>query len=211
MKTLLMILGGQAVGKMTVGEEIEKRTNLKLFHNHMTVEIANHFYGFPIKDDLEKSMLQREYFRDLRDRMRHVIFDNVARSYLPGLIFTAAMYYDNEDVWKLMESYIETFKKAAHESNEEVKIYILELYCDLDERLKRNRSENRLMKKPSKHNIAWTENEILEQDATKRMIANEEDIKRFNVDEFIKINNTKIEASNVAIHIIDKLGLDKKM
>lgn len=207
MKTLLIIFGGQAVGKMTVGEEIEKRTNLKLFHNHMTVELANHFYGFPITDDEEKRNAQSILFRDLRDRIRHVVFDNVGKSYLPGLIFTGAMYYDNEHVFELMLSYIETFKKAASSINEEVKIYILELYCDLEERLKRNRSEHRLNKKPSKHNVEWSERAILEQEATKRIIANEDEIKRFNADEFIKINNTKISAENVAIHIIEKLGL----
>lgn len=209
MKTLLLILGGQAVGKMTVGEEIEKRTNLKLFHNHMTVELANHFYGFPITDDPEKARIQKQLFSDLRDRLRYVVFDNVGRSYLPGMIFTAAMYYDNEDVWKLMLSYIDTYKKAVHSTNEEVKVYILELYSDLDERLKRNITENRLNKKPSKHNFDWTEQAILEEEKNKRMVANEADILRYQVDDFIKINNTNISAENVAIHIIEKLKLNK--
>ncbi|WP_162163970.1 shikimate kinase [Acholeplasma hippikon] len=209
MKTLLVILGGQAVGKMTVGEEIEKRTNLKLFHNHMTVEIANHFYGFG--DDLseEAKVIQRTHFRDLRDRLRHVVFDNVGRSYLPGMIFTGAMYYDNEEVWNLFLSYVETYKNAAKSIGEDVKVYILELYCDLEERLKRNRSENRMAKKPSKKNVLWSEEQILIQERTKRIIANEDDIKQFNVDEFIKINNTKISAENVAIHVVEKLGLGK--
>lgn len=30
-----MIIGPQAVGKMTVGQQIEKMTGAKLFHNHM--------------------------------------------------------------------------------------------------------------------------------------------------------------------------------
>lgn len=30
----ILITGPQAVGKMTVGQELEKITNLKLFHNH---------------------------------------------------------------------------------------------------------------------------------------------------------------------------------
>lgn len=41
-----MILGGQAVGKIIVGEELAKITPYKLFHNYMTVEIQNPFYGF---------------------------------------------------------------------------------------------------------------------------------------------------------------------
>ena len=33
----ILIFGPQAVGKMTVGQELQKITGLKLFHNHMTL------------------------------------------------------------------------------------------------------------------------------------------------------------------------------
>lgn len=210
MKTLVIIQGGQAVGKMSVGEEIEKRTNLKLFHNHMTVEIANHFYGFGENLTLEAKAIHKSHFRNLVNKLRYDVFDNVGRSYLPGIIFTGAMYYDNEEVWNLILSYIETYKNAAKAIGEEVKVYILELYCDLEERLKRNRSENRLSKKPSKKNLAWSDEQVLLEEQNKRTIANEDDIKRFNVDMFVSINNTKISAENVAIHIIEKFGLEEK-
>ena len=39
-KTLLILLGPHAVGKMTVGQEIAKITGLRLFHNHMSIELA---------------------------------------------------------------------------------------------------------------------------------------------------------------------------
>ncbi|MDF2884003.1 MAG: hypothetical protein K0R54_4569 [Clostridiaceae bacterium] len=38
---LIIIFGPHAVGKMTVGQELSKITNLKLFHNHMTIDIVN--------------------------------------------------------------------------------------------------------------------------------------------------------------------------
>lgn len=119
----------------------------------MTVELANHFYGFG--DDLKgiKSIQQKESFSDLRDRLRIVVFDNVAKSYLPGLIFTGAMYYDSEAVWQIMNSYIDTFKKSARSKGEETRLLVVELTCDLDERLKRNVSENRILKKPSKKTL----------------------------------------------------------
>ena len=37
------IIGPQAVGKMTVGQELAKITGLKLFHNHMTIELVAPF------------------------------------------------------------------------------------------------------------------------------------------------------------------------
>ena len=35
---LVFILGNTSVGKMTVGQELMKITELRLFHNHMTIE-----------------------------------------------------------------------------------------------------------------------------------------------------------------------------
>ena len=39
MMDFVIIFGPQAVGKMTVGEELAKKTRLKLFHNHMTIDL----------------------------------------------------------------------------------------------------------------------------------------------------------------------------
>lgn len=38
MVKLVLIVGAGAVGKMTVGQELMKITNLRLFHNHMMIE-----------------------------------------------------------------------------------------------------------------------------------------------------------------------------
>ena len=35
---LLLLFGDAAVGKMTVGQELCKITDFRLFHNHMTIE-----------------------------------------------------------------------------------------------------------------------------------------------------------------------------
>ena len=84
---------------------------------------------------------------------------------------------------------------------------IVELNCDLDERLVRNVSENRLLKKPSKRNFEWSKNNIEEQVQTRRVKANEEDIKRFNADGFIQIDNTNISAPDAAQMIVEKFNL----
>lgn len=46
MTTLVFIVGPPAVGKMTVGHELAKRTGLKLFHNHHTIDLALRFFPF---------------------------------------------------------------------------------------------------------------------------------------------------------------------
>ena len=40
-------------------------------------------------------------------------------------------------------------------------IYIVELEAKLKERLKRNKMENRLLNKPSKRNLEWSEKDLL--------------------------------------------------
>lgn len=42
----VLITGPPAVGKMTVGQELAKLTGLKLFHNHMSIELVHHFFDF---------------------------------------------------------------------------------------------------------------------------------------------------------------------
>jgi len=74
---LIIIFGPPAVGKMTVGKELSKITNLKLFHNHMSLELVNNFYDFGTPD-----------FRRLSREIRFSIFRSVAASDLEGLIFT---------------------------------------------------------------------------------------------------------------------------
>lgn len=46
---LLLVVGPPAVRKMTVGHEVARRTDLKLFHNHHTIDLALRFfpYGSP--------------------------------------------------------------------------------------------------------------------------------------------------------------------
>ena len=43
---LVFIIGDAAVGKMTVGQELMKITDLRLFHNHMTIEPVIEVFGY---------------------------------------------------------------------------------------------------------------------------------------------------------------------
>ena len=39
-----MLIGPQAVGKMTVGQALSKKTGAKLFYNHMTIDLVDCFF-----------------------------------------------------------------------------------------------------------------------------------------------------------------------
>ena len=46
MRTLVVLIGPPASGKMTVGRELEDLTGFPLFHNHMTIELVLPFFEF---------------------------------------------------------------------------------------------------------------------------------------------------------------------
>ena len=78
LKTLVIILGPHAVGKMTVGQELAKITGLRLFHNHMSIELARKLFA----------PNEKEEFQSLNRAIRRKVFDLFATRDLPGLIFT---------------------------------------------------------------------------------------------------------------------------
>ena len=71
---LVFLFGDGAVGKMTVGQELAKITDLRLFHNHMSIEPVVEVFGY----------FNGEAIR----RMRDVFFEEYAKSDNYGMIFT---------------------------------------------------------------------------------------------------------------------------
>ena len=183
----IIITGPQAVGKMTVGQELEKITNLKLLHNHMTIEILTKIFNY-----------NRDAFRRLNEDFRMQIFKEFARSDQEGLIFTTTWDFDDKEEWERIYKYIQIFKQNKG------KIYIVELEADLEERLKRNKTENRLKNKESKRNLEWSEKDLLKSVEKYRFNSKENEIKEKN---YVRINNTNLEADIVAKLIKEKFDL----
>ena len=49
MPKFVLIVGPQAVGKMTVGQELSKLIDYKLFYNHMTIEMVRLIFDYDKK------------------------------------------------------------------------------------------------------------------------------------------------------------------
>lgn len=171
---------------MTVGQELAKVTGLKLFHNHMTIELLEPLFGF--SPELWK----------LSTLFRKEIFKTVAESESEGLIFTYVWAFDEQEDWDFVDQTCEIFESRGAE------IYFVELEADIDERLKRNKSPHRLAHKPTKRNVEWSENELQESMGKYRLSSDPGEIKREN---YIKINNTKLSATEVARLISDRFSL----
>ena len=183
----ILITGPQAAGKMTIGHELEKITKLKLFHNHMSIELVLKFFewGTP------------SYVR-LSDLIRTEIFKEVASSNLEGLIFTYVWYFDDKKDWDYIENLIQIFR------DKNADIYFVELECDLEERLKRNKTEHRLAHKPSKKGEAGSNEKIMESMQKHRPNSLPGEIKEKN---YLRINNTNMTAAAVAQQIKDRFSL----
>ncbi len=74
---LVFLYGPPAAGKLTLGSELAAFTGYRLFHNHLTVNLAREIFDFG-----------SEPFQRLVDQLRLRVFAAAAQSDLPGLIFT---------------------------------------------------------------------------------------------------------------------------
>lgn len=182
----ILIFGPQAVGKMTVGQELAKATDIKLFHNHMTIELLEPLFGFSPE------------MWELSTLFRTEIFKTVAESELKGLIFTYVWAFDMKEDWDFVEQVSEIFEAKG------ATVYFVELEAELKERLERNKSPHRLQHKPTKRNIEWSEYELKETMKKHRLNSNPGEIKHEN---YIKINNTDLDAKEVVEIITEKFKL----
>lgn len=182
----ILIFGPQAVGKMTVGQELEKITDLKLFHNHMTIELLEPFFGF-----------SSEMWR-LSNLFRIELFKSVSVSDLEGLIFTYVWAFDQQEDWDYVDNICEIFESKG------AAIYFVELEAELNERLERNKSPHRLEHKPTKRNLEKSENELKNTMEKYRLNSYEGEIKKEN---YIRINNTNLSAMELAKLIKERFNL----
>ncbi|MBN2795637.1 MAG: AAA family ATPase [Clostridia bacterium] len=184
---LVIIIGPQAVGKMAVGMALAEKTGMRLFHNHMTIELAKDIYG-----DMNQEAWK------LVGQLRKDIFDSVLHSDLEGFIFTYVWAFNLEEEYDYIQNLIDQF------ASEHIESYLIELEADLEERLLRNKTDLRLQQKPSKRNLEWSENELLNSMEKYRLNSNEGEITHKN---YIKINNTKLTPEEVASQIIKVFNL----
>ncbi|EJR98060.1 hypothetical protein IKG_02641 [Bacillus cereus VD200] len=83
-------------------------------------------------------------------------------------------------------------------------MYFVEPEAELDERLERNKSPNRLEHKPKKRDIEWSKNNLKETMKMHRLNSLHGEIEK---EEYIKINNTYLSAKEVSEMIKEKFQL----
>lgn len=181
---LVFLFGAGAVGKMTVGQELMKITDLRLFHNHMTIEPVLEIFG--------------SFNGAVIARLRRVIFEEFARSENYGLIFTYIWAFDQQADWDYLEEVRQIFAPYGTE------FYYVELVAAQEERIRRNGTANRLKNKPSKRNLELSARILLSEDQNYRVRSNEGEIPFEN---YLKIDNTNLAPEKVARMIQERFAL----
>ncbi len=172
---LVFLFGNCAVGKMTVGQELTKITPLRLFHNHMMIEPVLEVFG--------------SFRSDVIARLRHVVFEEFAKSDQYGLIFTFMWAFDMQQDW----DYIAGIRQLFALPDEDV--YYIELVAPQEVRLQRNASENRLKHKASKRDIDASNARLLGDDLRYRCESLPGEIPYPN---YFRLDNAHISAETAA-------------
>ena len=184
---LVIIFGPPAVGKMTIGHALAQRTGLRLFHNHLTIELVLRFfeYGTPA-------------FTRLNAEFRKRIFEEVAASSLPGLIFTFVWAFDDDSDARYVEQVSAIFGARGATT------FLVELEASQSERLSRNETAFRLSEKASKRDIELSRERLLKLDTEHRLNSTTELLGRSN---YLRIDNTVLSADEVADRIIERFEI----
>ena len=184
---LVVLVGPPAVGKMTVGHALAARTGLRLFHNHHTIDLVLRFFDFGTPA-----------YQRLVGEFRRRIFEEVAASTLPGMIFTYVWAFDHAADAAAVEVYAAPFRVRGG------RVVFVELEATQEERLRRNETPFRLAEKPFKRDLAASRARLLADDATYQLNSRGEFDARAD---YLRLETTTLEAAEVAERIIAHFDL----
>jgi len=142
---LVVLIGPPAVGKMTVGQELEHLTGFPLFHVHQVIDLALRYFPY--------STTPRSPYRRLVEGYRALFFAEAACAGL-SVITTAGWRFDLPTDTEAMHGYAPPFLARGG------RVYVAELLAALETRLARNRTENRRRHKRTD----WATDDVLRQD-----------------------------------------------
>jgi len=186
-RSLVVIFGPPAVGKMTVGLELERMTGLPLFHNHMSVDPVLRYFAFGTPA-----------FGRLVGEFRRRLFEEVAESDLPGLIFTYVWALNDERDRASVDHLTGIFAKHG------AQICFVELKATQAERLLRNETPLRLAQKAPKRDIVRSRQHLLEAD-TQYQLNTDGDF--FYPERHLQIENTDLAPEVAANRVIEHFQL----
>ena len=185
----LFIIGAPASGKMTIGQELSRLTASTLFYNHQAIDFALEIY--------------QDYTEEMWEFVRGITFSFLGASARNQryVILTDVIDFSNQ--YQLM--YLKQIQDLLNDYHQE--ILFVELETSLEERLRRNQTENRLKHKPLKRHIKVSEREILETAETLQLNSQHQPNELHH---YFRINNTNLSAEEAAKQIQEKMKTIEK-
>ncbi|MGR3468001.1 MAG: hypothetical protein ACU0CI_08980 [Shimia sp.] len=181
MRELVILIGAHAVGKMSVGQELEKRTGLKLFHNHVSIDVAAPYFSY--STDIGRRLVRR---------IREAFFEAFEADDGPGAILTFVWAFELQEE----RDYIEGI--AARFAARGTRVSWVELVAPYDVRLARNETPNRLAHKPTKRDIAFSRANMVRAEAEHRLVSEPGEIAQ---DRYMRIVTTDVSPKEAARRI----------
>ena len=183
---LVVIFGPPAVGKMTVGQELERITSFRLFHLHQVVDLVIQYFPYSISPTSSYERLVVSY--------RRRFFEEAARSGLQ-IVTTAGWRFDLPAEEDAVRSYMQPFLERG------ARVYFVELSASVEARLERNRSDNRRRHKK----IEWATDDYVRQDAILHRYDSGGTLP-FDLP-FLRIETENLPAEATALRIAEHFGL----
>ena len=164
--------------------ELSKITNFALLHNHMTIELLLKFFDFGSKPFVKlDELFRKELILALKGTDR------------PGMILSfvweVSMHKEKEYVDNLWKSYTDNISNVC----------FVELTCPQKIRLERNKGTLRIKEKPSKADLTWSDNNLLEMDNNFVMNSSEKHLFPYP-ERHLNIDNSSLAPEVVAEKII---------
>jgi len=185
---LLVIFGPPAVGKTTVGRAVCDRTDFRLFMNHHTIEPLAEIFG-----------MDTPSFRTLTSEFRHRVVEEAAASGV-RLAVTLVWNLGGVDDARWVRSLVAPY------ADRDLPISFVELAADLATRLQRNRGEDRLLAKPSKRDLAWSEGHLRERES--KWVMNTDPASRMAADgllgahRHLRVDTVALQPHAAAEHVV---------
>lgn len=157
--SLVVLIGAQAVGKMTVGKELESSGTGRLLFNHETIDTFARFlgYGYGSATFALSDMMRKELFR--------AFVTNTDTNTTDTIIFTVMIDFDSPDDTQFLRDISDIFLDANQD------VFFIELTAPLNTSIERNVLPDRLAAKPSKRDIKRSQMMLLQSNQDSRLVS----------------------------------------
>ena len=187
---IIVVFGPEASGKMTIGQELTKY-NFNLLFNHQIIDLVGTIYN---KENIGTvwNFKQKdvELITKLFSTFLYSAIDNN-----DNLVFTITWNFNNTG----MKDYFFELQEYAKRKN--TSILFVELFAPLEERLKRNKTPNRLENKICKRDLERSDMDLIDNTTYSRLNSNYGEMDCFN--HYLFFDNTNILPCEIAKSIIE--------